>query len=120
MQVAVRIRGGRPVRPLDDDLRLDGRGVLDRDLVFERGRDQDVDIELEEILVGQRFAAWETGDGLVLTDVFEERCSGVQTVRFEPDEEGSLVELELDYELTKGGPLRGKATSRDPRLAPLD
>jgi hypothetical protein len=44
---------------------------------------------------------------LLVTDVFEERCAGVQTVRFEPDGEGSLVELELDYELSKGGPLRG-------------
>ena len=44
---------------------------------------------------------------LLVTDVFEERCAGVQTVTFEPDEEGSVVELELDYELSKGGPLRG-------------
>ena len=41
------------------------------------------------------------------TDVLEERCTGVQTVTFEPDEEGSVVELELDYELSKGGALRG-------------
>ena len=43
----------------------------------------------------------------VVTDVFEERCTGTQTVSFEPDEDGSLVEIELDYELSKGGPLRG-------------
>ena len=56
--------------------------------------------------VTERVTESEPGRQLV-TDVFEERCAGVQTVRFEPDEEGSLVELELDYELAKGGPLRG-------------
>jgi hypothetical protein len=50
----------------------------------------------------------ESDPGLrLVTNVLEERCAGVQTVSFEPDEEGSLVELELDYELAKGGPLRG-------------
>jgi hypothetical protein len=44
---------------------------------------------------------------VLVTDVFEERCAGVQTVTFEPDAEGSVVELELDYELAKGGPLKG-------------
>ena len=43
----------------------------------------------------------------VVTDVFEERCTGTQTVTFEPDGDGSLVEIEYDYELAKGGPLRG-------------
>jgi uncharacterized membrane protein len=43
----------------------------------------------------------------LVTDVFEERLSGTQTVSFEPDEDGSVVEIELDYELAKGGPLRG-------------
>jgi hypothetical protein len=43
----------------------------------------------------------------LVTDVFEERCTGTQTVSFEPDEDGSLVEIEYDYELAKGGPLRG-------------
>ena len=56
--------------------------------------------------VTERVAESEPGKHLV-TEVFEERCSGVQTVSFEPDEEGSIVELELDYELSKGGPLRG-------------
>jgi hypothetical protein len=56
--------------------------------------------------VTERVTESEPGDRLV-TDVFEERCSGVQTVSFEADEEGSLVELEFDYELSKGGPLRG-------------
>ena len=43
----------------------------------------------------------------LVTEVYEERCAGVQTVSFEPDADGSIVELELDYELAKGGPLRG-------------
>jgi ribosome-associated toxin RatA of RatAB toxin-antitoxin module len=43
----------------------------------------------------------------LVTEVFEERFAGTQSVRFDPDEEGALVEIELDYELSKGGPLRG-------------
>ncbi|HEX8648930.1 MAG TPA: SRPBCC family protein [Thermoleophilaceae bacterium] len=43
----------------------------------------------------------------LVTQVFEERLSGIQTVSFEPDGEGSVVELELDYELAKGGALSG-------------
>ena len=43
----------------------------------------------------------------LVTEVFEERYAGTQTVSFEPDEEGAVVEIELDYELAKGGPLRG-------------
>ena len=49
--------------------------------------------------------------GVVLaTQVFEEKLTGVQTARFEPEEDegpGTLVELELDYQLTEGGPLAG-------------
>ncbi|HEX8743731.1 MAG TPA: SRPBCC family protein [Thermoleophilaceae bacterium] len=56
--------------------------------------------------VTERVSESQPGRRLV-TEVLEERCTGVQTVSFEPDGEGSLVELELDYELTKGGPLRG-------------
>ena len=56
--------------------------------------------------VTERVTESEPGRRLV-TDVLEERCTGVQTVSFEPDEEGSVVELELDYELSKGGALRG-------------
>jgi hypothetical protein len=44
---------------------------------------------------------------LIVSQVFEEQLSGVQRVMFEPDAEGSLVTIELDYELQKGGPLRG-------------
>jgi uncharacterized membrane protein len=57
-------------------------------------------------IVTERVTAADEGRRLV-TDVFEERLTGTQTVSFDPDEEGSVVEIELDYELAKGGPLRG-------------
>jgi hypothetical protein len=41
-----------------------------------------------------------------VTDVSEEQLAGRQTVSFGEDERGALVELELDYELARGGPLR--------------
>ena len=47
------------------------------------------------------------GGRRLVTEVLEERLTGTQTVTFEPDEDGSVVEIELDYELVKGGPLRG-------------
>ena len=44
----------------------------------------------------------------VATQVYEERITGTQTVTFEADEDGgSIVELELDYELTNNAPLSG-------------
>ena len=43
----------------------------------------------------------------IVTEVFEERLAGTQTVSFDPDADGSVVEIELDYTLAKGGPLRG-------------
>jgi hypothetical protein len=43
----------------------------------------------------------------IITQVFEERCTGTQTVTFEPDEDGAVAQIEYDYELSKGGPLRG-------------
>lgn len=46
--------------------------------------------------------------GRLVTQVFEERLSGRQSVEFAPQEGGgTLVAMELDYELTSGGPLRG-------------
>ena len=56
--------------------------------------------------VTERVSGSEPGRRLV-TEVFEERCAGVQTVSFDPDEDGSVIEIEYDYELAKGGPLRG-------------
>ena len=43
------------------------------------------------------------------TQVFEEALVGTQTLRALPASDGSEVELSLDYELAKYGPLRGVA-----------
>ena len=43
------------------------------------------------------------------TQVFEEALIGTQTLRAVPASEGSEVELTLDYELAKYGPLAGVA-----------
>jgi hypothetical protein len=48
----------------------------------------------------------ELGADRVVSEVFEEQLSGKQTVTFDPDGEDTYVEIELDYELQKGGPLR--------------
>jgi hypothetical protein len=49
----------------------------------------------------------ENGDRVVVSDVFDSQMTAVQSMRFEPNEDGSDVYLTLDYELTTGGPLRG-------------
>ena len=56
--------------------------------------------------VTERVVESEPGVRLV-TEVFEERCAGVQRVAFEPDGDGALVQIEYEYELARGGPLRG-------------
>ena len=57
--------------------------------------------------VTERVTASEPGVVLA-TQVYEERVTGTQTVSFDADEDaGSIVELELDYELTNAGPLSG-------------
>jgi uncharacterized membrane protein len=43
------------------------------------------------------------------TQVFEEALVGTQTLRALPASDGSEVELSLDYELSRYGPLRGIA-----------
>jgi uncharacterized membrane protein len=43
------------------------------------------------------------------TRVFEEALMGTQTLRVAPAPDGSEVELTLDYELAKWGPLAGVA-----------
>jgi hypothetical protein len=43
---------------------------------------------------------------LIVSQVFETQLIGTQRVTFEPDDEGSLVTVELQYELQKAGPLR--------------
>ena len=44
---------------------------------------------------------------LLVTEVYEERCAGRQAVGFEPEGDGALVQIEYEYELARGGPLRG-------------
>ena len=39
------------------------------------------------------------------TKIFEERLAGTQTAEVAPAESGTLVELRLDYQLVRGGPL---------------
>jgi hypothetical protein len=38
--------------------------------------------------------------------VFEDQLTGIQTVNFDPEGEGTYVTIELVYELQTGGPLR--------------
>ena len=49
------------------------------------------------------------GPGGFATQVFEEALVGRQAVRTSEDAEGTFVELTLDYELSKYGPLRAVA-----------
>jgi hypothetical protein len=42
----------------------------------------------------------------ITSEVFEDQLTGVQTITFEPEGEGAFVEIALDYDLQKGGPLR--------------
>ena len=39
-------------------------------------------------------------------NVFEERLDGTQTVTFSPDDDATRVELQLDYSVSVGGPLK--------------
>jgi uncharacterized membrane protein len=58
-------------------------------------------------VVTERVVASEPGIRIV-TQVFEERMRGAQAIGFEPvDDESSRVDIELDYSLTRGGPLSG-------------
>jgi uncharacterized membrane protein len=59
-------------------------------------------------IVTERVLRAAPGDELV-TQVYEERCTGTQTVTFDPDPEGegAVAQIEYEYELASGGPLRG-------------
>ena len=57
-------------------------------------------------VVSERVVASEPGERFV-TQVVEDRMRGAQAVTFEPVDCGSTrIDIELDYELTQGGPLR--------------
>jgi hypothetical protein len=49
----------------------------------------------------------EINDNAVVSQVYDDQMTAVQAIRFEPAEDGCDVFLSLDYELQKGGPLRG-------------
>jgi hypothetical protein len=50
----------------------------------------------------------ERGKGRIATQVFEEALAGTQVFAAVPDPEGgSIADLTLEYELSRGGPLRG-------------
>jgi hypothetical protein len=51
----------------------------------------------------------EHAPGRFVTEVFEEALHGRQTLTASEHADGALVELELDYELAKYGPLRAVA-----------
>ena len=55
-------------------------------------------------VVTERVVASEPGRRFV-TQVLEDRMTGAQAVAFTPDEDGTLVEIELDYQLAGRGPL---------------
>jgi hypothetical protein len=51
----------------------------------------------------------ESGERSFATEVFDDSLHGTQRAYFEPAEGGSRVLAELEYELTKYGPLRALA-----------
>ena len=51
----------------------------------------------------------EHGPGRVVTEVFERSLHGTQTLTASEHADGALAEVELEYELTKYGPLRAVA-----------
>jgi uncharacterized membrane protein len=48
----------------------------------------------------------ESSPDRIVTEVFEDALTGRQTTIFEPEGDETLVEVELDYELTRSGVLR--------------
>jgi hypothetical protein len=88
---------------------------------FVEGHARTLDLSPDWPAEGSR-AVWESGSGgrgrvtervvertslRFATDVFEEALSGRQTFRVGEHAEGSRVQVELEYELNRGGPLRG-------------
>ena len=52
-----------------------------------------------------------SGPGRFATQIFEDALEGEQAVRLSEDAEGTRMDLTLDYELSKYGPLRALADS---------
>ena len=87
---------------------------------FVEGHARTLEVSPEWPAEGSR-AIWESGSGgrgrvtervversslRFATDVFEEALTGRQTFRVGEHAEGSRVQVELEYDLTRGGPLR--------------
>jgi hypothetical protein len=51
----------------------------------------------------------ERGPGRLVTEIFEDALHGTQTIHAGEDADGAHVEVELQYELAKYGPLRAIA-----------
>ena len=75
----VRFGCGRTVGSLGNDLGFDDRRVVHRDLILERRRHQDVDLQFEQLLVFDRLAAGEAFDRFVLPRVVD-HLGDVETV----------------------------------------
>jgi len=83
-RMLVRVGRGRPVRALDDEARLDPSRVACGDLILHRSRHQDVDLELEQLRVGDRCAAGKIAYAAVLLPVGEQggECRGRSSNRY--------------------------------------
>ena len=62
----------------------------------------------------------ESAPDRLVTRVFEKRLSGTQVAAFAEDAEGARVSLELEYQLSSGGPLRALADALFIRRAVRD
>src|ERR1022692_1644076 len=72
LENAVRVGRGRPVGAFDDEPRLDPSRVARGDLILHRSRHQDIDLELEQLGVGDRGAAGKIAYATVLLPVREQ------------------------------------------------
>ncbi len=80
---------------VDDDWPAEGAKLVWESIPGGRGR------------VTEKVAS--NGPGRFATEVFEDALEGKQAVRISEDAEGARVELSLEYELSKYGPLRALA-----------
>jgi hypothetical protein len=89
------VEGFARVREVSDDWPNEGAKLVWESIPAGRGR------------VTERVV--ESGERSFATEVFDESLHGTQRTGFEPVEGGSRVVVELEYELTKYGPLRALA-----------
>jgi hypothetical protein len=85
VEIVVRFGVGRAVGAFDHDLGADRRDIAERDLILERGRDEDVDIQGEELLVGEAFRARERVHAVLLLHASRSfECRGRRHCRLRP------------------------------------